>query len=183
MWYPLGFVFSLLVLVGVGCGDASEGGSLAQWVTGAEAERVCEAWCDPELTCRPLGASDEQCLGSCRYHLAGPCGRHWATTYDCRVELDCPDDFGDCETPLTGSPFGLSDCAEQLNDACESCPPGTARHDECFQVEPVCGYDDCGYRREACFVSGGDCNADYVTALCERRNRQGIEDCSGISEF
>jgi len=183
MRYALGFGFFLLSLTSVGCGGASEGGSLAQWVTSAEAELACEEWCNPELTCGPTGASHEQCVGHCRYHLAEACGRYWADTFNCRVELGCPDEYGDCESEVTGRPVGIADCHEAINEACESCPPGTARYDECFEVEPVCGYDDCGYRREACLISGGDCNADYVTARCELLNRRGIEDCSGISEF
>jgi hypothetical protein len=175
----VGFVFVLALGV-IGCGDANEGGGLAQWVTGGEAEHLCEAWCDPDLTCRPPVASDEACLGACRYKLAGPCGRYWAIAYECRLELDCPDELGGCQV-TGGLPFGYQECREEILQACDSCPPGTARHDACL-AEPVCGYSECSYREVACFESGGDCNADYVTERCKRRNRAGNPDCSGIYE-
>jgi len=182
MRYLVGFVH-IAVLVGLthlsAC--AAEGGGLGQWVTGKEAERLCQAWCNPEMTCVSPGyATGERCRPDCKYTLAGPCGRYWATQYDCRLGLNCPDEFGDCESALFGIPFGYQQCAKEISDTCDSCPPGTALYDVCDEEPPVCGYSECTFREEACFESGGDCNADYVTEMCKRRNRAGNPDCSGI---
>jgi hypothetical protein len=125
-----------MALLVMACGEETGPG-----VGGQEAELHCRAWCDSG-GCYTGSNSPENCRENCRNELAEPCGGFIKAEHDCMTAMSCRDPFEDCAHHDDDHRKCLSD----LRSLCGNCPEGSDY--------------------QACFMSGGDCDATRAEADC-----------------
>jgi hypothetical protein len=122
-----------------GVGGASGTGGSGGSSVSAEVEAVCRDYCSNErdpicsfrkewydcvVQSRPSRCSrdevftGEPCLDSCIVeHEANPCGKHQTAKKACELELDCNDEFNDCQIHEDEG----TACFRELDDVCNDC--------------------------------------------------------------
>jgi hypothetical protein len=161
----IGFA-TLGILLAVGCGETGAGGVAGSGgiaggggiagtggtgISAEEADLQCRAWCDTTTGCNTT-FEPQYCLLICRGDLAITCGNYTDAYQDCVTELECDDQFRDCDVHSEAQ----SDCVTAMLETCAACPEGTVQGDCNAKGSPCDG----------CWYTGGDCNATTAEGLC-----------------